>query len=115
MTLTQTGAAFTGHYTSQVSGGGASVTGKLVGWVDGQVTSFTVNWPQPSITTWVGHRVIENETETIEMLWHLATTMSNADDPAELWNSVLAGADRFTRQLKALAATAAAGGSEVGG
>ena len=97
MTIVQAGQALTGKYISPVSGGGGPVIGLLVGWADGQVISFTVNWPQPSITAWVGHLVTEDGTEAIETLWHLATTMANPDDPTELWESVLAGADRFVQ------------------
>ena len=81
-----------------VSGGGGTVTGLLVGWADGQVVSFSVNWPQPSITAWVGHLVTEDGNDAIETLWNLATTLPNPDDPAELWDSVLTGADRFVRR-----------------
>jgi len=100
MTVVQTDQALVGKYVSPASGTNQTVEGPLVGWVDGQVISFTVNWTTlPSITTWAGHLVKGDRKDAIETLWQLALTMANPDDPLDLWESVFAGADRFTRVI----------------
>ena len=97
MDLNVSGNSVSGTYTSHVSGGGGQITGPIVGFVSGHVISFVVNWPNASITSWVGHLVREGRHEVIETLWYLATPTSNPNDPTELWESVFAGADRFHR------------------
>lgn len=97
MDLTVTGDAVTGTYISKVSGSGTQVTGPIVGYVSGNLISFIVNWPNAGITAWVGHLVIENKKSVIEALWQLTMPTHNPADPNELWESVFAGADRFTR------------------
>ncbi len=96
MTLTVSDSKVTGTYQSAVSGDGAPVVGDLQGWIAGAVISFVVKW-DASTTAWVGHHVLEDGTESIETLWQLATKLQNPDDPNDLWESVLAGADRFVR------------------
>jgi Avidin family len=56
MTLKVQGVKISGTYTSAVSGGGGSVSGKLSGYVNGNMISFVVNWPS-SITAWVMSRI----------------------------------------------------------
>ena len=96
MTLTVSGSKVTGTYQSAVSGGSAPVVGELQGWINGAVISFAVNW-ENSTTAWVGHHVLEDGAEAIETLWQLATRLQNPDDPNDVWESILAGADRFVR------------------
>jgi hypothetical protein len=97
MKLVLTGNVVSGEYTSQVSGGGEPIKGKLSGSVAGNVITFFVNWENGSITSWVGHLVLEDGAEWIETLWHLAMPAEHPTNPNELWTSVFAGADRFHR------------------
>jgi len=97
MDLQIAGDNVTGTYTSVVSANGQTISGPITGFVSGRTISFVVNWPNASITAWVGHMVTEDGDDTIETLWHLATNTPNPADPNELWESVLAGADRFVR------------------
>jgi hypothetical protein len=97
MELHVTGDKVTGTYTSQVSGTGHQVTGDISGCINGHVITFFVKWPSASITTWMGHLVEEYDVPAIETLWFLGMQTANPDDPSELWESVLAGADRFYR------------------
>jgi|ERR1051326_5212042 hypothetical protein len=97
MELRISGNAVTGTYTSNVSGGGGPIAGAIIGVVSGHIISFIVDWPTPSITSWIGHLVKEDGVDVIETLWHLATPTENPDDPNELWASIYAGADRFHR------------------
>jgi hypothetical protein len=96
MTLAQDGHSVTGAYSSP-DGKGGTITGQLLGCANGNVISFTVDWPNPSISAWIGHMVTENDNEGIETLWHLALFMPHPNDPTKLWTAMLAGSDRFTR------------------
>jgi hypothetical protein len=93
-----TGSAVSGTYTSKVSGGGGTISGPIVGQVSGDVIAFTVLWPtkEPSITSWIGQVTTDGTNETLETLWHLAMDIS--EDPKQVWESVFAGADVFTRK-----------------
>ena len=68
----------------------------LVGTVNGDVVSWTVNWgPQfGSITAWVGH-VYVNKHGVVEIntMWHLARPI---ESPDKVWMGVLDGSDTFT-------------------
>jgi hypothetical protein len=97
MDLVVNGGAVTGTYTSTVSGTGAKITGPVAGWVSGNLISFAVNWPNAAITAWVGHMVVEGSDNAIETLWQMTLPTANPSDPNELWESIFAGADRFTR------------------
>jgi hypothetical protein len=98
MDLTVTGNVLSGTYTSEVSGTSTETKGPLTGYVNGDLISFVVHWDHfASITAWVGHLVVENGNEVIETLWQMTTQTPDPEDPNELWESVLAGADRFTR------------------
>jgi hypothetical protein len=97
--FTINGSNVTGTYTSTVSGTGNTISGPIVGQAAGDAIAFTVLWPTtaPSITSWVGQVIIDPNTnsETLETLWHLVMDIS--EDPNEVWESVFAGADVFTR------------------
>jgi hypothetical protein len=94
------GSAVSGTYTSKVSGTGQTVSGPIVGQASGDVIAFTVLWPTkgPSITSWVGQVIQDGTSETLQALWHLAMDIS--EDPKQVWESVFAGADVFTRMTK---------------
>jgi hypothetical protein len=97
MTLRVHGTTVTGKYTSYVSSTGATVSGPITGFVNGHTIAFTVRWPVPSITAWVGQLVRERGRDVLETLWQLTSEVENPGDATELWNSVNCGADRFVR------------------
>jgi hypothetical protein len=97
MRLHVKGSAVTGRYTSPVSSTGQTVSGPILGFVNGYTIAFTVKWPMPSITAWVGQLVREHRREVIQTLWQLTSEVENPGDPKELWNSVNSGADTFIR------------------
>jgi hypothetical protein len=88
----------TGKYKSAVSGaGGPTPSRDLMGTVTGVLIVFTVNWGE-AITTWAGHGVFDsNNQPQILTLWHLVVSIQNETDPANQWETVMAGADTFTR------------------
>lgn len=87
----------TGTYESAVSGGGNPIKGTLVGYVNGDLIAFTVNWPTAAITAWVGQLTTENGVDTIETLWQMTKSVEDANEPTGLWASINAGADEFVR------------------
>lgn len=91
--------ALSGTYISSVSGGGGAATGQLTGWANGYLISVTVNWaPLAAITSWVGQLVDPDTTDmAIETLWQMTNQIEDPDQPGELWESILAGADSFHR------------------
>lgn len=97
MDLTVTGKDVTGTYTSSSSSGGGPVTGTIKGYASGDLISFLVLWPGGSQTAWVGQAVGSDAAPTIRSLWHLVTNVPDASEPKELWTSIYAGADEFTR------------------
>lgn len=90
------GTTFTGKYTSAVSSNSTSATGKLAGTLSGIALGFTVNWATPfsSVTSWSGLLLTNGSLLAIFTLWHLAST---PESEADLWESILAGADFFVR------------------
>lgn len=98
MKLTIAGQNVTGTYTSPVSAGGGTVVGDLVGFVDGDLISFVVNWASPaSLTAWTGQLVREGNRDVIKTLWLLVQNVPDASEPTGLWQSTLAGSDSFRR------------------
>jgi|AAFX01.1.fsa_nt_gi avidin family protein len=97
MTLTVSGSKLTGKYESAVSGGGAPITGDLCGFINGDVIAFTVNWPSPAITAWVGQMVNDNGNDVIPTLWQMTMNIADANEPTGMWQSIYAGTDRFHR------------------
>lgn len=97
MDLTISGTSLTGSYVSAVSKTDEPTKPfDLLGTVAGDMISFTVNWGN-SITTWIGHGVIEGGKPEILTLWHLVVAIPNETDPEVQWKTVLAGADTFRR------------------
>ena len=97
MMLSVSGNTISGDYTSAVSGGGGPITGSLRGFVAGDLISFTVLWPNGSMTAWVGQIINDATDPRIKTLWHLVMDTSDANEPTDLWGTVLAGADEFMR------------------
>jgi hypothetical protein len=99
MTLSMNGDQLTGAYLSQVSGGGPPAQGNVTGWASGYLISVTVDWVGlASISSWVGQVVIVDYSEVIATLWQMTMAISPPEQSTELWQSVLAGSDTFTRQ-----------------
>lgn len=93
--LVQTGYALSGTYESAVSTGGTKTTGDLVGYVDGDLISFSVHWRDfQAITAWVGQLDPKAPKDTINTLWQMTKQVAAGDE----WASINAGADTFTRK-----------------
>lgn len=90
MTVVQNGSAVSGTYTSAVSGGGASTSGDLTGYVDGDLIAFVVHWRDfQAITSWVG----QLEGGSLKTLWQMTKQVAVGEE----WASINAGSDVFVR------------------
>ena len=99
MTLAVDGQKVSGRYASPVSTGGPPVEGDIVGYVDGDLISFVVNWDGPaSLTAWTG-QLLNDDTDhpSIKTLWHLVMNVADDHEDNGLWKSTFTGADVFTR------------------
>ncbi|HEX8418487.1 MAG TPA: avidin/streptavidin family protein [Sphingomonas sp.] len=93
--LIQANGVLSGTYESAVSSGGTKTAGDLVGYVDGDLISFTVHWRDfQAITSWVGQLIPGTAKDTIKTLWQ----MTKQVDPGGEWASINAGSDTFTRK-----------------
>lgn len=87
-----------GKYKTGVGTPGPSEEFDLVGFATGDLVSFTVNFGQyRSLTSWVGQHTLENGSEEIKTMWLLASTVTDPDDPINLWGAVLTGYNNFRR------------------
>jgi hypothetical protein len=99
MTLSvDVGGKVTGKYETGVGAPPSSEQFDLVGFASGDLISFTVNFGEyDSLTSWVGQLTEETAGPVIKTMWLLAKNVSDPDEPAKLWGSVLTGYDNFTR------------------
>ncbi|MDX0426881.1 hypothetical protein BMJ32_13100 [Sinorhizobium medicae] len=97
MFLAVSGGRLDGTYTSAESAKGGPITGDVIGFVNGDLISFVVNWPTAAITAWVGQQTEESGTTVLKTLWQMTTNIADAEEPEQLWSSIWAGADIFRR------------------
>lgn len=98
----------TGSYKNRATTSTPETSYPLVGHVNGDVISFTVNWSKPTpagsstyktITAWVGQLVkAEDGKESIPTIWIYSQPTSNSPTcPVPLWRSINVNADTFER------------------
>ena len=97
MELRVSGKALAGTYESTVSSSGTTIRGDLSGFINGDLIAFSVNWPTAAITSWVGQVIRDSGNDVIATLWQMTVNIPDSDEPTGLWQSVYAGADRFSR------------------
>jgi len=91
--------SITGIYKTNVGTPQPTEEFSLVGFVTGDLITFTVNFGKyGSLTAWAGQHTEPTPGEfVIKALWHLAKNIPDADEPDDLWSAVLAGANNFRR------------------
>lgn len=100
MDLTTTVAgAVTGFYQTAVGSPTENEKFDIVGFISGDLITFTVNFGKyGSLTSWAGqHTEDSTGSAVIKTLWLLAENVPDAQEPEKLWASILAGANNFTR------------------
>jgi Avidin family len=91
------GSDISGTYTSAVSGSGSPISGIVTGFINGDLIAFSVLWPTAAITSWVGQLNDNSGNEVIQTLWQMTVNVPELEEPTQLWASINAGADNFTR------------------
>lgn len=99
MELSVSGNNLSGVYRTNVGNPPPTEEFALVGFVTGDLITFTVNFGKyGSLTAWAGqHTEIRSGEFEIKTLWHLSKNVADADEPKDLWSSILAGANSFVR------------------
>lgn len=99
MELSVNGNALSGVYRTNVGAPAPTEEFALVGFVTNDLITFTVNFGKyGSITAWAGqHTEVSAGQFEIKTLWHLTKNVTDQNEPEELWSSILAGANTFTR------------------
>lgn len=94
------GGQITGKYRTGVGAPTPAEEFDLVGFVSGDLISFTVNFGKyGSLTSWAGQHTLNptSNREEIGTQWYLAKNVSDPDEPAKLWGTILSGCDTFLR------------------
>ena len=101
MELAVNGNEVTGTYRTNVGAPAPTEEFDIVGFVTGDLITFTVNFGMyGSLTAWAGQHTEPRPNEyEIQTLWHLAKNIADPDEPTGLWAGVLAGANVFTRPV----------------
>ena len=88
-----------GTYNTNVGEPDKSQGFPLIGLVEGDQITFTVNFKGfGSMTAWTGQLTQNADGETyIRTLWHLTKDIEDALEKDEIWGSVRTGASNFTR------------------
>ena len=85
-----------GTFRTQVGTPSPAETFELVGFVSGDLITFTVNLePHGSLAVWAGQHAVVSDTEKIYTLWHLAENIRDEAKPTHLWAGILAGSNVF--------------------
>lgn len=71
----------------------------VVGFAEGDALAFCVDFGgRSSVAAWAGHHVANEHGEQLISLWHLARPVKDPHQERDVWASLLAGSDEFTRQ-----------------
>ncbi|HEY4220626.1 MAG TPA: avidin/streptavidin family protein [Myxococcota bacterium] len=90
-----TAGQLTGHYRSAVGKVDGATWFPTVGFVQGDVVGFTVDFTSAgSVASWAG----QLEGNQLKTQWHLSRDVPDAEEHEKLWSSILSGSDTFTRE-----------------
>lgn len=98
VTLTNTDGLLTGYYQTNVGQPDKSYMFALVGFVEGDQITFTVNFKgYGSMTSWTGQLSKDKSGEYIRTMWHLTREVADDEEKEDLWKSITTGASNFRR------------------
>ena len=91
--------AVSGKYKTAVGSPTANEEFEIVGFVSGDLITFSANFGRyGSLTSWAGQLTEDaNGSAVLKTLWLLTENVPDSQEPAKLWGSILAGANNFTR------------------
>ena len=100
MDLIVNGSLITGTYKTKVGSPDDKDLFYLMGFVTGDLISFTVNFGKfGTLTAWSGQVAKEgDEPEMIHTTFVAAVNIADADEPDAIWGGVKAGSDFFRRE-----------------
>ena len=68
------------------------------GFVQGDAIVFCVDFGRRgSVASWSGHLLTDGDGDRLVTLWHLAQSVAHHGSESDIWNSMMAGANEFTR------------------
>jgi len=98
MTIKVVGGHVSGKYRTGVGAPTPAEEFDIVGFVSGDQISFSADFGKyGSLASWVGQHTTENGVEVIKTLWLLSKNVADANEPKNIWGSVLTGYDNFIR------------------
>ena len=95
--LTVDGQRLTGRFRSGTGLAKGRTEADVVGFVSGNLVAFTANFgAHGSLTSWVGHLIMETREPRIHAIWNLCVDVPFGSTE-ELWRGTWTGADIFER------------------
>ncbi|WP_435103449.1 avidin/streptavidin family protein [Arhodomonas sp. AD133] len=101
MSISVEGNTLSGSYRTAVGAPGHYENFPLIGFVNGDLIGFVVDWGKyGSMTSWAGQytNADDNTGERIETMWYLVNNVAEKDEPDGPWNATLSGSNVFTRK-----------------
>lgn len=96
VTFEDTDGSLTGFYQTNVGQPEKSQKFPLTGYTQGDQITFTVNFETyGSMTSWTGQLTEDQTGPYIRTLWNLTREVEDANEDADLWKSITAGASNF--------------------
>ena len=96
--LTIDGSEVSGTFRSGVGVWNPPAGFHVRGFVEGDAISFCVDFgARGSVAAWSGHLVEDDAGGRLVTLWHLAQSVAHPHSDTDIWNSMMAGSDEFTR------------------
>lgn len=96
--FTETDGLLSGHYQTALGQPDKSKRFPLTGFTQGDQITFTVNFKgYGSLTSWTGQLTTDEDGDYIRTLWNLTRDVEDAEEDAELWQSITSGASDFRR------------------
>jgi len=102
--LSVTNGQISGTYRTNVGQPDKSQSFPLVGLVQDDQITFTVNFKgYGSMTAWVGQMVLDKQgVPYIRTLWHLTKDIEDSKETDDIWGSIRTGASEFRREQEAI-------------
>ncbi len=96
VTFIETKGVLSGYYQTALGQPDKSKKFPLIGFVEGDQITFTVNFKgYGSLTSWTGQLSEDNDGPYIRTLWHLTRDVADTKENDDLWQSITAGASDF--------------------
>lgn len=88
----------TGRFRSGVGVWNPPADFHVHGFVEGDAIAFCVDFGRRgSVASWSGHLLTDDDGDRLVTLWHLAQSVAHPESESDIWNSMMAGSNEFTR------------------